>query len=56
MWIILCANKLDLDEERKVSNEELTQFATEKGILFFMVSGTSGDNVSEMFQAAVDDC
>ena len=47
---ILVGNKLDLKENREVSNGDGAQFAQENGIPFFETSALTGENVHEAFQ------
>ena len=51
---ILIGNKLDLEDERKVNNEALINFANNKNIKFFETSAKDGTNIEEAFQALVD--
>jgi GTPase SAR1 family protein len=49
------ATKFDiLDEERKVSAEEIKKLATEYNALFFQVSALTGSGVEEMIQELMD--
>ena len=48
--IILIANKLDLAEEKRiVSEEEAQKFAKDNHLLFFEGSGSTGENVDQIF-------
>ena len=48
--IILVANKLDMEEEKRiVSEEEGDKIAKDNNILFFEGSGSSGQNVDKIF-------
>ena len=50
--VILVANKLDLEEEKRiVSVEEGEKIAKDNNILFFEGSGSSGQNVDKIFTA-----
>ena len=51
---ILIGNKLDLEDERKVNNEALINFANNKNIKFFETSAKDGTNIEEAFKALVD--
>ncbi|GMG55666.1 unnamed protein product [Ambrosiozyma monospora] len=48
--IALVANKLDLEEERKISTEEAQTFANELNLLYFEVSAKTGENVKDTFR------
>eukprot|EP00438_Fugacium_kawagutii_P013815 Skav210606 [mRNA] locus=scaffold234:103928:104791:+ [translate_table: standard] len=52
---ILLANKLDLESERRVSQEHAKHFATEHGFHYFEVSAKDGTNVEEALGFAVVD-
>ena len=53
--IILVANKLDLEEEKRiVSEEEGEQIAKDNNILFFEGSGASGQNVDKIFTSIAE--
>jgi GTPase involved in cell partitioning and DNA repair len=45
----IAANKSDLIEEEKVSEEEVKQFAQEKGIIFGLISACNGYGVTNLF-------
>ena len=47
--LILIGNKIDLENERKVSKERGEQFANDNNLDFFESSGKSGKNVEESF-------
>jgi hypothetical protein len=42
-------NKIDLAESRKVANQEASQFAKERDIIFCEVSAKTGQNVTSLF-------
>lgn len=46
---VLVGNKVDLAEQRKVSEKEGENFAKDKGFLFMEVSAKTGKNVVELF-------
>ena len=46
---VLVGNKIDLENERKVSYEEGKQFAMEKNLIFQEVSAKNGTNFEELF-------
>lgn len=47
--IILCGNKSDLSEQRKVTHEEAERFAKDNDLLFLETSAATSDNISESF-------
>lgn len=47
--IILVGNKIDLNSERKVSEEEAEKYAKENNILFIETSAKSGENIEKVF-------
>ncbi len=47
--VVLVANKIDLDKERKITTEEGMQVASKYGIPFFECSAKTGVNVNEVF-------
>lgn len=48
--IVLVGNKLDLENERKISTSDAQVFANEMGLLYFEVSAKTGENVQECFK------
>jgi len=48
--ILLIGNKSDLEEERMVSKQEATDFATTNGFLFFETSARQGNDCQHAFQ------
>lgn len=48
-FIILCGNKIDLNDKRVVSFEEGKNLANEKNIIFEEVSAKDGQNFNELF-------
>ena len=48
--VIIVANKIDLDEERKVTTEEGQLLAAKYNVTFFEASAKTGHNVNEIFQ------
>ena len=50
---VLVGNKVDLVDERKVSEKEGENFAKEKGFLFMEVSAKTGKNVIELFHEKI---
>ena len=53
--VILVANKLDLEEEKRiVSVEEGEKIAKDNNILFFEGSGSTGQNVDKIFTAIAE--
>ena len=53
--IVLIGNKIDLEEERKVSYEEGENFAKKYNLKFFECSAKEGTNVNEAFKCIIDD-
>ena len=51
--IILVANKTDLEEERKVSEEEGKEIAKKNNVPFFEVSAKDNKNVEDIFRVMV---
>ena len=49
--LFFVANKIDLDENRQVEDEEGEAFATKNGGKFFRASALSGEGVHEVFAA-----
>ena len=49
--IFLIGNKIDLEEQRKISKEKGVELAEEYKIPFFEASAKSGENVDEVFKA-----
>ena len=47
--IAFVGNKLDLEDQRKISKEEVTKFCEEKGILSYECSAKTGENIKEVF-------
>jgi Ras-related protein Rab-6A len=47
---VLVGNKIDLEENRAVTQKEAEDFANEKGFLFFEVSAKTGEQVQELFE------
>jgi len=46
--IILCSNKIDKNK-RIVSEDEGRRFALSRGLIYYELSASSGQNVNEMF-------
>ncbi|MFX0091657.1 MAG: Rab family GTPase [Candidatus Hodarchaeota archaeon] len=46
---ILVGNKLDLEEERKVTKAQAEQLAAEKNLMYFEASAKNGKNVDRIF-------
>ena len=49
--IFLIGNKIDMDEQRKITKEKGEELAEEYKIPFFEASAKSGENVDEVFKA-----
>ena len=54
VFITLVGNKCDLEEERQVSTEEGSEFATRYGINFFETSAKNTVNIEELFKDSID--
>ena len=52
--IILLGNKTDLEEKRKVSSEEGTNLAVEKGYTFMETSCLENRNVADSFETLIE--
>lgn len=50
----MVGNKLDLTEQRVVSNEEAMELASSMGVKYFETSAKDDTNVKESFQYLVD--
>ena len=50
---ILCANKIDLTDKRKITTEEGMSKAEENGMHFMEISAKDGTNVNELLELAV---
>ena len=48
--MVLIGNKIDLENERKISYEEGEIFAKKNGMLFFETSAKNGINISKIFE------
>ena len=48
-FIILCGNKIDLNNKRVISKEEGEKFAKENNIAFAETSATTGQGIDELF-------
>jgi len=51
--LIVCGNKIDLEEERCISKEEAKGFADKNGALYCEASATKGHGVNMVFEMAV---
>ena len=49
LCIILCGNKSDLTETRKIDREEASQFAAENRLIYCETSALTGDGVEHVF-------
>jgi len=47
--IALAGNKVDLEEERKITNESVQPYVEENGLLFMETSAKTAQNVNELF-------
>ena len=53
--MILCANKIDLESERKVSTEVGKDFAKKNELTYYEVSAKTNANIKKMFYSVVAD-
>ncbi|KAK8343332.1 hypothetical protein V6Z12_A07G007300 [Gossypium hirsutum] len=51
--MFLVANKVDLEDKKKVGNEEGEQYAKENGLTFLETSAKTAHNVNELFYEIV---
>ena len=47
--LVLVGNKIDLEQERKISKEDGVELATEYGMEFFEASAKTGKNIEDIF-------
>jgi len=47
--LVLVGNKIDLQQDRKVTKESAEELATEYGMDFYEVSALSGENIDQLF-------
>ena len=52
--ITLCANKIDLEEERKITTEQGTEFAEIHGLVYKEVSAKEHKGVEDLFNSIVE--
>jgi Ras-related protein Rab-5C len=52
--IALVGNKIDLEEDRQVNQEDAKSYAEESGLLYFEASAKTNVNVTEIFDAVAD--
>lgn len=48
--IALVGNKIDLESERKISNDEIIALSNELNLLNFQVSAKTGENIQDLFK------
>ena len=51
---IVVGTKIDLADERRVSQEEAQEFAMEYGAVYMEISSKSGEGVEQVFQQAIE--
>ena len=51
---IICANKSDLEEERKITEEEIKKYGLSQNMEVFEVSAKTGKNINEAFDRLVE--
>jgi len=49
-FIILCGNKIDLNNKRIIPKEEGEKYAKENNISYFETSATTGEGINELFE------
>jgi len=52
-FIILCGNKIDLNNKRVVTKEEAEKFAEENKIAYAETSATTGEGINELFNTII---
>ena len=52
-FIILCGNKIDLDNKRVVPKEDAEKFAEENKIAYAETSATTGEGINELFNIII---
>ena len=52
-FIILCGNKIDLDNKRVVPKEDAEKFAEENNIAYAETSATTGEGINELFNIII---
>lgn len=55
-FTLLIGNKIDLDGQREVSEEEGKIKAKELGVIYYEVSAKTGVNLEELFSNIVEIC
>ncbi|OHT17066.1 small GTP-binding protein [Tritrichomonas foetus] len=53
--ILVCGNKIDLEDKRVIEFQSASSMATENGALYAETSATTGSGVERMFQVAISD-
>lgn len=52
--VVLCGNKLDLEEQRTVASAEPRSYCDSNGLQFYEVSAKTGENIKEIFRCIAD--
>lgn len=52
--IVLAGNKVDLENQRQVSNEEIKKYADDLDCTYFLTSAITGANINELFDYVAD--
>ena len=53
-FIILCGNKIDLNNKRVISKEEAEKFSEENNIAYIETSATTGQGINELFNTIIN--
>ena len=53
-FIILCGNKIDINNKRVVPKEDAEKFAEENGIAYIETSATTGQGINELFNTIIN--
>ncbi len=51
---VMCANKIDLEDQRKISQKEGKELAKKYGIAYYEASAKMGKGINECFEALLE--